>query len=382
MEYRVYKTDSKTGKTEDIPKEKVRGFEEFMDSWEQSPDTPQEFSGGGWQNSDEEHEPGKGKTAYRIVYKTLKTVIFPELTLSWPNMRVVFANGDINRGGSYVPTSIPGRNGKRHVIPEYGRVIGKSRNPTYLPCPDLRMEISGWEDAVKAVCYVEIIYLLDDPDLEDPERIIAAGREGTASLRTLLDLKFGPRLLAMPLTEEAGEAFADWHWNRRLDTGVFSAESQASFRQLPGHDVGNEVRPIIDQHQARSPEERRRITLACQWYWRADSDTEPTTRFLSWWFVVEALEMSGASNIRPIRSHLARIFEGTEEIWKQPIGQLSGMRGKIVHGKVWTISSDVENQVRSLAIILLCSHLLGFVPDDVGRRFSEAMGIDSARLRD
>jgi len=93
----------------------------------------------------------------------------------------------------------------------------------------------------------------------------------------------------MPITEEAGETFDDWHWNRRLNTGLVSAESQAAMRQLEAGTITNEIVPLIEQYQDLPDNERRRLTLACQWYWRADAETDQTTRFISWWLVVESL---------------------------------------------------------------------------------------------
>jgi hypothetical protein len=277
MDYQAYLGNTETGAIRKVPKEIVRGFDEFMDSWQQSPETPQEFKSSGWQSSDKEHPNGGGNAAYRVVYKTLKIVPYPALTLTWPNLRVAIANGDVMRGGLRTPSAIPGRTARHLIIPEFGRLIGDAKAITYMACQDLTMNVAGWEETVKAVSYIEIIYAIDDPETGDYEDILAAGREGTATLRTLLDLKLGPRLLAMPLTEEAGEVFDDWHWNRKIETGLFSAESQAMFRQLRGDITAEEIRPHIERNQALRSEDRQRIKLACQWYWRADADTDAIT---------------------------------------------------------------------------------------------------------
>ena len=45
----------------------------------------------------------------------------------------------------------------------------------------------------------------------------------------------------------------------------------------------NDVVPLIDRYQDLSAAERRRLTLASQWYWRADEEVDSTIRFTSWW---------------------------------------------------------------------------------------------------
>ncbi len=176
----------------------------FFDAWQQSPDVPQEQAATGWQRSDDAHPPGTGRPAYRVVYKTLGVLPFPALSMEWENLRLNFANGDVERGGMRVPTGIPGRNARHVIIPEHGRVVDAPDGPAYLRCPDLNMVIAGWEETVRAVSYLELLYVPDPPEgpAAEPnhEELIAKGRAGVASLKVLLDLAVGPRLLAMPLT--------------------------------------------------------------------------------------------------------------------------------------------------------------------------------------
>ncbi|WP_146608198.1 hypothetical protein [Streptomyces sp. NTH33] len=363
-DYRAYITDA-TGSVEEVPPEKLTGVEGFLDSWQQSPETPQEFNAKGWQGCDDRHPAGSGKPAYRVVYKTLRLVPYPALEMVWPNLRVRFCNGDVQRGGMRVPTAMKGRTARHHIIPEFGRVFEGPNGSTYLPCPDLNLAVSGWEDDLKAVSFVEIIYVIDDAGTDDYEDLMVKGRQGLASLKTLLDLRIGPRLLAIPITEEVGETFEDWHWNRRIDTGLFSAESQAVLRHLEAKALAADVSPLIERNQALDSDERRRITLACQWYWRADAETDQTVRFIAWWLVVESLEMVRTTDIRPVRTRLADLLAIPEDVWRGPVGKLFGLRSKVVHGEIWEVPEGQNRLVESLARTLLCGRLLGEVPDDV-----------------
>jgi hypothetical protein len=55
----------------------------------------------------------------------------------------------------------------------------------------------------------------------------------------------------MPLTEEIGETFEDWHWNRHDHTALLSLESQASLIRLDPTTMVNEVWPLIERQQGR-----------------------------------------------------------------------------------------------------------------------------------
>jgi hypothetical protein len=381
---------SEDGNEQDVG-DQVVGAAAFVDSWQRSKETPDEFSATGWQRTDDVHPPGAGRRAYRVVYKTLRLVPFPSLVMSWPNLRISICNGDVERGGLRVPTGIAGRTARHLIIPEYGRVRQQNGAVTYLSCPDLNYAVAGWEETLSACSYVELLYLIDDPTVWDLvpknaakpdtdrtsgafERALTQGRAGVASLKTLLDLHVGPRLLAMPLTEEVGEVFDDWHWTRRLDAGLFSAETQASRRQLDTKDLVAQLQPLIDRHQALSADERRRLTLASQWYWRADADTDASTRFISWWLSVESLEMP-STNIKPVRKRIAYLTSTTSERWAEPIGRLFRLRGELVHGNVDEVPADAGARVEALARALLASRLLGAPPKPFLDELSTAFGV-------
>jgi hypothetical protein len=354
--------------------DRMVGADAFFRGWRTATDMPHEMAASGWQRCDEEHPAGEGLPAYRVVYKTLRLLPWPDLTLEWPNLRVVFANGDVERGGFRTPTAVPGRNPRQRVILEHGRVLDYPSGRAFLQCPDLTFALAGWEETVQAVSYVEVIYAFDSPLWSNSEEcagdqaaadryteFLRAGRLAIAPLKTLLDLAVGPRLLAVPLTEEVGATFDDWHWNRRLDAGRFSAESQAEFRHMPAADLAALLGPLIDNQQALPEDERRRLRLASSWYWRADADPEPTTRFLSWWLAIEALEMPRTTDIRPVRTRLADLLGTTADHWVDPVGRLFGLRSRLVHGELEAAGPAAVVLVEKIARVLLAGRLLGTV---------------------
>ena len=175
---------SPDGTYEDVS-DKLVGAESFLDSWERSPEIPQEFRGSGWQGPDEAHPPGSGQPAYRVVYKTMRLVPYPAIVLNWPNLRVSIVNGDFDRGGMCAPTAIPARTRRHYVIPEYGRVIeSPSGGTTYLAGPDMTAAMSGWQETVKAASAVKIIIHVDVNNAEDCSAMMVAGRrQGDAQSR-------------------------------------------------------------------------------------------------------------------------------------------------------------------------------------------------------
>jgi hypothetical protein len=230
--YRAYLHNA-DGTIEDVSADQLVGIDQFLDSWQRSTDTPQELVGSMWQGPDDAHRLGAGQTAYRVVYKTLRMVPYPAVELKLPNLRVVIRNGEIHRGQATVPRKVAGRSPRHVVLPEYGRLVEQPEGATYLGCPDMNVEIRSEEDTVQALSYVEIIIHLDDiePDCTY-EALMARGRWAVGPLKTMFDLKFGPRLLAMPITEEVGETFDDWYWNRYDHTALLTVESQASLMRL------------------------------------------------------------------------------------------------------------------------------------------------------
>lgn len=356
--------------------ERVIGADEFISSFQNDVEEPHELFGSGWQQVDTGHPIGAGQVAYRVAYKTFRIVPYPSIKMVWPNLQVTFQNGSINRGGMRAPEGIPGRGPRRHVIPEYGKVYNQgSAEPFYIRgLNSATINIGGWEKEIDAVSFVEIVYRIGDAPDGDYDALLRRGRRAIAPLTTLLDFVFGPRLLAMPLLEEVGEVFDDWHWNRKLHTGSLFVESQASLRQLQVHEITDNLAPLIEREQELPEEERRRLTLACLWYWRADADNEPTTKFVSWWLVAESLEMSD-TNIIHVRRRLAVLFQTEEHYWSRLVGRLFGTRSRVVHGVDNDVAKIDLERVETLARVLLSARLLGEVPTKLRSELTQAAEI-------
>jgi hypothetical protein len=354
---------SSDGSFEDITDDaRLVGAQEFLDAWQRSVDTPDELRATYWTNVDGDHPVGRGAPAYRVVYKTLRMIPYPQFDMTWPNLRVHIRNGDVSRGQMVVERTIQGRSPRHRVLPEHGRLLEHEDRAQYVPCLDTRIEIRSQDETLRAISYVEIVWHLEGVDAADYEASVARGRRAVAPLKALLDLKFGPRLLAMPLTEEIGEAFEDGHWNRRDQSGLFTTESQASIRQIQVHEIADELAPLILAQQTLPPADQARLTLACVWYWRADAEPDRVVRFISWWIVVESLEMRD-SNPRHVMKRLATIFSNDGGVWGKLIGKLFTLRGRLVHGQDWEVPEEQLQRVELVARVLLNSRLLGEVPD-------------------
>lgn len=355
--------------------EKLHGLQEFFDTWQRDAEIPQELRSSCWQFADDEHPAGGGIPAYRIVYKTLRWVPYPDIEMNWPNLRLTFKNGPVTTGNLQVARLIAGRSPRHGVLPEFGKLLHDDRRAMYLPCVDLEIGISSKIKTLEAVSHVEILWHAEDVDVQDYEAVVARARRAIGPLKTLLDLKFGPRLLAMPLTEEVGEIFSDGHWNRRDYSGLFTIESQASIRQLKVSDVTEELSSLLEAEQKLSAAERKRLGLASLWYWRADAEPDRVVRYISWWVVVESLEMK-TPDPSPVRRRLGKIFGNDQGYWGKLVGTLWRLRGELVHGESADVPDVSLRSVEVLARTLLTKRLLGQVPVEL----QEEMHVTAKRL--
>ena len=62
----------------------------------------------------------------------------------------------------------------------------------------------------------------------------------------------------MPMLEEVGETFDDWHWNRRLDTEAVVAEAAAIPHQWDAQVLKDKIELLISQSEHITSEERTR----------------------------------------------------------------------------------------------------------------------------
>jgi hypothetical protein len=134
-----------------------------------------------------------------------------------------------------------------------------------------------------------------------------------------------------------------------------------------------EVWPLIARQYDLPEEERRRLFLACQWYWRADAEPDRVTRYIDWWVIVECLDMPEPTNLRAIRRRLAALFNTDEGRWGD-VGRLYQRRNDLVHGNDWEVPDQQLQQVELLARVLLTSRLLFAVPGTLRQEFLSAMG--------
>jgi hypothetical protein len=305
---------------------------------------------GGWQQVDDEHPAGGGQPAYRVVFKTLRFVV-ANMEIRFPNLLVRFGHGSVERGGVRLGAAVRGRRRGDWYLPETGQLVAAGEGFRYQPDPPLNYEFKGWEDRVDNVFFVELILVCDS---QDPRARIAEGRRNLASLMTLLDLQFGPRLLGLQLAEEVGELHADGHWARTLASERLANEwsfdvSGADHTALKKFNDG----PLAG-HIARSTPDKLRLRVACDWYWSAIHADQPVTEYLQLWFVVEAVAMPNTTNVAPVQDRLAAALGGDRADW-QLVGKHFGRRSRLVHGlDERDIDDAAIDELRTLVEVLLC----------------------------
>lgn len=349
---RLFRED---GTVKDVT-DKLEGADEYFGAWKSNVETPHRQSVIAWQRADEAHQAGTGRPAYRVVYRTLRMLPYPAVEMIWPNLRVVFANGDVERGGVDFKDTIPGRRVDQHVIPEHGRVVPNALGPgvIYLCCPNLHFTAAGWEETVQAISYVEVLWVGDDMR-QDPLKLLEEGRNAVSPLLTLLEFQFGPRLLSTRMLEEVGETFDDWHWNRQISTGTVYAETQASLIHLQERDLITQAHLLIEGNQELPVEERRRFRLASRWYWSVQEETDSVLAFIHWWLIIECLEMVKTTDIRPVRSRLATLLECGEDAVKERVGRLFGFRSRLLHGEERKVTEEELHSVETIARLFLAT---------------------------
>ncbi len=211
--------------------------------------------------------------------------------------------------------------------------------------------------------YVEVLYVFNDIDAEGGHSDrLAAARAAISTLLASLDLVFGPRLLGLRITEEIGEVFDDWHWNRRLDGPTVALEAQAQLEYVDADAAMAQIGAVFDANTGRSEEDRARLRIASQWYWRADAETDPVQAFIAHWLTIETLEMNG-TNIAPLKDAVHALVGGPREQCASAVGRLQGLRSRLVHGKTRLVSSNQIDAVRNVSSALLERRLLGVISE-------------------
>jgi hypothetical protein len=270
-----------SGESRPVPKDAVHGLDSFADSWESDVELPYELVFSGWQMSDDTHPAGEGQTGYRLVHKTIRTVPSIALDLTFPNIQIRFHNGPITWGEPRFQGALSGRRAGNYMLPEWGSVRVSGTRREYNFTPNLNVNITAHQDTTPDANYVEILYRLPDGDWTHFADMLGAGRAGVASVTAMLGFMYGERLIGPLITEEVGEVFEDWHWNRLLGGRSVSIESQARAEVIDANQLGQRLKTAMITHIDKAPDERNRIRVAAQWYWK------PTAN-LTWCSVTSA----------------------------------------------------------------------------------------------
>ncbi|MGD0455774.1 MAG: hypothetical protein ABSB69_19490 [Solirubrobacteraceae bacterium] len=263
-------------------------------------DLPDFFVAGGWQGTDDEHPPETGIPAYRAVYKTLKTFL-PEVNMTWPNLIMRAGQGSVARGGFKRPDALPLRREGHWLLPQPGTTVIEGTTMAFHPSEVRDFEFAAWEETLEGLFFVEFILHTTQ---ERPDRRLAEGRSTLASLKTLIELSFGPRVLGALVTEGLGEVFPDGHFNRSLASEAIGNEWQMGLAAVTLGQFEDWTKTTLASNLERSREDKERTGLACDWYWRSTQASDLVTEYLELWFVVEAIAMPDTTDVRPCANGL------------------------------------------------------------------------------
>jgi hypothetical protein len=361
IEPRAWIHDETTGEIKPVLKSDIAGLDEWAENWQVARDLPSIVTFSGWQGNDDQHVVGDGTPGYRIVYKTIRTITVPMLEIDATNLRISFQNGPVKWGEPRFTNALPGRRENHWIVPEWGTLRLDTEPQGYEIQLNPLVEMAAYTENTPSTNYVEILYKFSDGLVRSLAEQLAFGRSATAPLTAALDLIYGERLLGAVITEEVGEIFPDWHWNRLLGGRNVSMEFQARVDLLNAREIAGALNVVLELHAERDEQERARVRIASQWYWRADRDADPVLRFLGYWLCIEALELGDNAKIAPIKAAVAAIIGTTVSEVSEGVGRIYGLRGNIAHGKIRDVKPEEIERVRAVAEALLESKLLGMV---------------------
>ena len=348
------------GRTRPVRAADLHGLDQFIDSWKDNVSDPHRISFAGWQLADDFHPGGEGKPGYRIVWKTIREITFPEVQVSFPDLRVRIGNDEVNRGEPIFSNAIPDREPGVFIVPEWGHFTERNGEWAYEVQQERVVNMNAHEQTLPPANIVEAIFVfpLQSPPTSHAASI-AAGRTAIASLRMMLELTFGERVIGPVLTEEVGEVFDDWHWNRQLGGRDVRLESQADLRVHRAEDIGAGLQRIFTAHIGRDESQALRVRVASRWCWEAETQADPIMRFVSYWLAIEALELGENANIAPLKDAVAALLGVTRSDVTTAIGRLYRSRNQLLHGKQRTVEAAEVDAVRTVAHTLLAHHSLG-----------------------
>lgn len=326
----------------------------------------------GFQKSDESHPAGSGKPGYRLVYKSLKLLPLPTGKLEWPNLRVRFLVGSTSIGGIKAKGGLKSRRPNMVILPEYIQIDQNGNTTNFVGQTNMKFEYKAWEKEIPKSGLVEFLYFTE---ASKPEDVLSEGRLQIDKLKVILELAAGTRLLGVPLAEEVVEIFPDWHWNRNMSSLSVASESELNMERLNTEEFVHEIKLAIESTQVPVQAERRRIAVAANWYWKAESELDYVNRFIEYWIGVEALEMPNTTNIRPVKKRLEEITGIEEDKWSEPVGKLFGLRSELVHGKQRNVSKNEIQMLRYLLLTLFQGRLFPGTQHEVIEKLKESSGL-------
>jgi hypothetical protein len=122
----------------------------------------------------------------------------------------------------------------------------------------------------------------------------------------------------------------------------------------------------------RAPDERVRISLACEWYWASLEDPDDVMAYLRLWFVLEVLAMPTTTDVAPVRERLASELGETADDWKSVVNPLRNLRGAVVHGGKRSVGREDVDGLREVVEAFLEFELGSIDPDRASRLASRA----------
>lgn len=303
----------------------------------------------GWQNADEAHPAGTGHPAYRIVWRSLAWVVHPQAIFGFSNMLIRIGVGDVDTGGMTMPNAVPMREHGRWILPQEILFSQDTEQISFRSRGFEAIEFKAWQETVSSFSFVEMLVRTES---SEPRQIIAEGRRTTASMLTLLQFALGARVAAVPLSEEVGEVFPDWHWNRSLASDALAWEPQLDLVGINATDLKDTLKPLIDQWLSHQESQRSGIRIACQWWQLADAQSDLAIKYISLWLVAEAL----LDRVH-MPARLQSLLGNSAGKWKKVVDRLYGRRCKLAHGEDRKVSETEIAEIRCLAGVLLSAEL-------------------------
>ena len=349
------------GTFEYVRREDLKGLDDFLAAWQQNTNLPHEQSFSAWQMVDEDHPVDGGVPGYRIVYKTVRTVFGPELRIDASNLFVRFGNYEVTWGETRFPNAMPHRREGQWMVPQWGGVEWNGGGGRYTPDPDREIQISAHQETTPHGNFVELLYRLPNAESLTYAEKLTLGRSRTGPLTAAMDLLWGERILGPLVTEEVGAVFDDWHWNRLMGGPTVMWEGQAAFKNMIGPEIDQAIDIAFKINREQTEAERDRIRTAAQWYWRADRESDPVMRYLSYWLCVEAVALEpGGHKIGPVKTMVAAILDTTAAT-VSGVGRLYNIRSEIAHGHSSAVTGEAVAGVRAIAEAVLSRRVLGRV---------------------